>query len=210
LPSERLLLTDPLLELEFFGKLDERRLLQYSVRGTNKASRGPIVLCLDESSSMHAGRHRWAKAAALAIARVARDERRPVVVVHYSTSLALTELDPSQAESVLRVLRSHLGGGTDTGRALAYAREQILALAERGKKGADVILVTDGVDSDPNNAIPPAVAALAAISARLWTVAIECDVSESSPLRAGAAAYVRLGGPELAQGDSVVPLLGAL
>ena len=210
LPSERLLLTDPLLELEFFGRLDERRLLQYSVRGQNKASRGPIVLCLDESSSMHAGRHTWAKAAALAVARVAKDERRQVLVVHYSTSLALTELDPSNPESVLRVLRSRLGGGTAIGRALEYSREQIVALEARGRKGADVILVTDGVDHDPRALIAPAVAALQAMSARLWTVAIDCEIAASSPLRSAAAAYVRLGGPELGEGASVVPLLGAL
>ena len=73
--------------------------------------------------------------------------------------------------------------------------------------GADVILVTDGIDGDVN-AQETAIAEGHVIGARLWTVAIECDIPDKSPLRAKAAHYIRLGRSDLTD-KSVTLLAGA-
>jgi len=209
LPVERLALGQPETEPVFFSRLESRRLLQYSVRGRAPAARGPIVLAIDESGSMHGARNDWAKAATLAIAQVARAQKRSVAVVHYSTSTVEHELDPSSPADVLKTIRSFLGGGTKIGLALDRALTQVNMLTRKGDAGADVILVTDGIDGDAG-AIDNAVTELGAVSARLWTVAIECQIPASNPLRARASAYAELGVPQLTDASSVVALAGAV
>ena len=157
---------------------------------------------------MHAARNEWAKAATVALCRVAFDEKRPAAVVHYSTSTVVQVIKPGDTEAVLRMVRHFLGGGTAIGLALGMAVQQVRQLARRGHQGADIILVTDGVDGD-QAAQEAALREGLALGVRLWTVAIECEVPETSPLRAKAAHYVCLGGAELAKGESVSLLAGA-
>jgi Mg-chelatase subunit ChlD len=209
LPSEQILLTDSLLEVVVLERIASRRAAQYAVRGTAKVSKGPLVMVLDESGSMAGERNEWAKAAAVALSRVAQAEKRPVSVVHYSTSTVVQPLRPGDRAAVLTMIRHFLGKGTAIGLALGVAVEQVRELRERGMKGADIILVTDGVDAD----VAAQTAALREAegeSVRLWTVAIECEVAESSPLRKNAAEYTRLGGAALTDGKSVTYLGGAL
>jgi len=208
LPAEQVLLMEPVLETVVLERIASRRAMQYAVRGDAKKSKGPLVVALDESASMRAERNEWAKAAAVALSRVAFDEKRPVSVVHYSTSTVHQAIKPGDTEAVLRMVRHFLGGGTAIGLALGVAVQQVRELARRGQKGADIILVTDGVDGDQ----APQEAAIQeghALGVRLWTVAIECEVPETSPLRAKAAQYTRLGGAELTNSNSVALLAGA-
>ena len=205
LPSELAQLMDADMEAAVLARVIERRALQYEMRGTGQRAKGPLVLALDESGSMHAERREWSKAAAIALARVAFDEKRPVAVVHFSTSCAVRPLKPGDAGSVVAMIRSFLRGGTAIGRALDVAAEQVRELAGRGQPGGDVVLVTDGVDGD-DEAQAASVEKLRAMSARLWTVAIECDIDAASPLRASAAAYLRLGAGDLGDEKSAVRL----
>ncbi len=216
LPVERLAFTDPLLELALFERMESRRMLQYSVRGDAPASRGPLVLVLDESGSMgpvygstFAPRREWSKAAALAVARIAHADKRPIVVVHYSEIREVAELDPSNATSVLRMLEHFFNGGNETPGALLEARDQVEALARRGDAGADVILVTDGVEGNEPGMIA-AVDALNRIGARLWTVAIECEITPDRALRAKAAGYQHIDGRYMSKAESVSALLGGV
>ncbi len=203
LPVERLALTDPMLELALFDRIESKRMLQYSVRGQAPAAKGPVVLVKDESGSMHENRRIWANAAALAVARVARDQKRAVAVVHFSTAVVARDLDPASPASVMAMLRSHLGGGTEIGRALLEAGRQVQRLAQRGDKGADVLLVTDGIDDD-EEAQRAAVAALG--DARLWTVGIDTEIEPGSVLRANAAGCAHVSDAELGDERTVVAL----
>jgi len=208
LPAEQVLLMEPVLETVVLERIASRRAAQYAVRGDAKKSKGPLVVALDESGSMHAERNEWAKAAAVALSRVAFDEKRPVSVVHYSTSTVHQAIKPGDSGAVLRMVRHFLGGGTAIGLALGVAVQQVRELARRGQKGADIILVTDGVDGDQTSQ-EAAIQEGLALGVRLWTVAIECEVPETSPLRAKAAQYTRLGGAELTNSNSVALLAGA-
>ena len=209
LPAELVLLTDAVLETTVLERIASRRAAQYAVRGSAKASKGPLVVALDESSSMHGDRNAWAKAAAVALARVAAGERRQVAVVHFSSSAVAQALPPGDAKEVLRMVRHFLGGGTAIGMALDVAVSQVRALAQKGDRGADIILVTDGIDGD-TTAQEAAVAEALGLDVRLWTVAIECDISPRSPLRSKATAHVCLGGPQLGDAGSVALFVGAL
>jgi uncharacterized protein with von Willebrand factor type A (vWA) domain len=209
LPSEQMLLVDPLLELVGLERIAMRRAGQYATRGTQKRSRGPLVLALDESGSMHGVRNTWAKAAAVALSRVASEEGRPVAVVHYSTSVKVQPLRPGDDAAMLAMVRHFLSGGTAIGLALSESVEQVKALAKKGQLGADVVLVTDGVDGNVASQTAAVNEALA-IQARLWTVAIQCDIPETSPLRARASQYTRLGAEALSDGKSVTLIGGVV
>lgn len=208
LPSELVVLGEPLLELVLLERLATKKAAQYAVRGDMRANRGPLVLVLDESGSMHGPRNEWAKAATVALARTAWSDRRAVTVVHYATSTVMHELAPSHAGALLDVVRHFLSGGTDTALGIAQAATALNALRKNGKGEGDLVLVTDGVD-------PAAAAQAEAIDkvrrhgARLWTIAIECDVALDSPLRTEASSYVRLGAPDLTDPGSVLHLAAA-
>ena len=184
LPLELAQLADSDLELPVLGRIVEKRALQYAVRGSSASARGPLVLAIDESGSMHQGRREWAKSAALAVARVAHADKRAVTVVHFSTATRVAALDPSKPADVLAMIRSHLGGGTAIGYALDVAATEIAS----GPKGADVIVITDGIDGN-DFAIETAIAKIHALPARLWTVGIQCEIPAESPLRSKAAGY---------------------
>jgi uncharacterized protein with von Willebrand factor type A (vWA) domain len=207
LPAEQVLLTEPVLEIAALERIASRRAAQYAVRGTTKVSKGPLVIALDESGSMGGERNDWAKAAAVALSRVATEEKRPVSVVHYSTSTVIQPLPAGDTEALLKMIRHFLGKGTAIGLALGVAVQQVRELAQKGQKGADIILVTDGIDGDIQ-AQETAIAEGDVIGARLWTVAIECDIPDRSPLRARAAHYIRLGRSDLTD-KSVTLLAGA-
>ena len=208
LPSELVALGEPLLELTLLERLATRKAAQYAVRGEARAAWGPLVVALDESGSMHGARNEWAKAATVALARTAWAHRRTVTVVHYATSTVVHTLGPGQTGALLEVVSHFLSGGTDTALGIARAGAVLTGLARSGQGEGDLVLVTDGVDGA--HAMQAAATQSARRhGARLWTVAIECAVSEDSPLRTLAAGYARLGAPELADPASVLHLAAA-
>jgi hypothetical protein len=197
LPSELAHLGQP-TEILLIERLASRKALCYAVRGQENTSRGPLVLCLDESSSMHEQRLVWSKAAAVALARIALDDGRSVSVVRYSTNIVTMEIKPGDLAGMVKLARGFLGGGTHITRALRRAATEVARMAAKGDKGADVVLVTDG---ESRESFDSAIDEIAAVGSRLWTVAIEMTIPESSVLRARAEKYVSLGHQDLASGD---------
>jgi len=209
LPSMYAAIMDEHLEIPALYDVSRRRAPQYAVRGTDKRARGPIVLMLDESGSMHGSRNEWAKAAAIAVARVAAAEKRRVAIVHFGTSVVVRDLVASDPASVLEMIGHFLSGGTDVGLALTSAIAEVKRLAARGDQGADVITATDGIDPASVEVQRAAVETMRAQGVRLWTVAIECVIAADAPLRAGATSYSELGREALGEGESVKMLAGA-
>lgn len=202
LPSELAHLGQP-TEILLFERLADKRALCYAVRGQEHSSRGPLVLLLDESSSMKNQRLTWSKAAAIALARVAHDDGRPVMVVRYSTVMSVMEMKPGDWNAYLKLARCRLGGGTVFHAPLVRAVEEVRRLAARGDRGADVVLVTDGQRDgrDSDAIIHEDVTNIEATGARLWTVAIDVDFSERDPLRARAEKYVHVGRADMNSGN---------
>lgn len=206
LPSESAQLGVDGLDLPVLYRIATKKAAVYAVRGEKPASKGPLVFLLDESGSMHGHRNEWSKAAAIAIARVAAEDKRPIAVVHFSTSLHVQYLDPRSPAGVLEMITTFLSGGTYIAGALREGVRQVAALQRMGRKGADLVVVTDGIDelSGQKEALDDA----AALGARLFTVAIECEISESDPLRARASTYTELG-DEMLSAEGVIALAGA-
>jgi hypothetical protein len=191
-------------------RLLEKRSQQYRMKGRTAASRGPLVICLDESGSMHddgyANRNSWAKAASLALARVAHEGNRMVKVVHYSSVTDCSRCAPGDSRALLDMTRHFLSGGTDIAKALVVAAREVGDLAKEGFIGADVILVTDGEDYS-SAAQDKVLGLMQAQGIRLWTVAIECDIAAESPLRKRAHELIRVGATDRA--DMIAGLRGA-
>ncbi len=145
LPSELVKLTDPAMAMDFARRYLERGLLQYELSGKEEQGKGPIVMCLDQSSSMDDdGRDEWAKALALALGQVASVQKRKMVIVRFNRRVIDTiEWDgqPDGAE-VMRVLSQEPAGGTAFDPPLRKALE-IIRTGDSMRK-ADVVFVTDG------------------------------------------------------------------
>lgn len=191
-------------------RLLEKRSQQYQMKGKMAASRGPLVIALDESGSMHddgyANRNSWAKAAALALARVAHDGGRMVKVVHFAHVTAVTKCAPGDPRALLDMTRHFFSGGTDIALALTIAAREVGNLALEGFIGADIVIVTDGEDGS-HAAQDKVLGLMQAQGVRLWTVLIECDVQEKAPLRARAQEVIRVGATDRA--DVIAGLRGA-
>lgn len=187
-------------------RLEEGRATHLEVEGTEHNKRGPLVIALDESGSMSGDRNIWAKAAMTALARLAWNDRRPVKVVHFSTATRTHELRPGNYAGLQRAQLTFLNGGTAIGRAVAVAAHEVEAWQRQGVQGADVVLVSDGVD-EPEG-MTAALDRFRASGVRLFGVAVEC--SFHGPLRDACAEYVQLRGGALGSADAVDALKGAV
>lgn len=213
LPTELMHLGEP-TEVLLLARIVDRRALQYAMRGRAEVSRGPLVVALDESSSMHdegdRARNVWAKAAAIALARTALDDGRAVTVVHYSTSCTETKIPARAPEKLVALARHFLGGGTDICQALKRAAAAVADMAAEGDKGADVVLVSDGCDHRVERSCDDgtgrtrgqeALDAIEATGARLWTVAVDCEID--GVLRERAQRYVEVSARDVRTDRSV-------
>ena len=84
LPAELARLTVPDLELDAVRRIAEREALCREYHAVEPVGKGPVVVCLDESGSMSGEKIHTAKALALALAWVARRQRRWAALVAYS------------------------------------------------------------------------------------------------------------------------------
>ena len=84
LPVELARLTVPEFELDALRRIAERQALCREYSAAEPAGRGPVIVSVDESGSMQGVKAETAKALALAVAWVARRQRRWVGLVAYS------------------------------------------------------------------------------------------------------------------------------
>lgn len=155
--SEAALLAFPETQTLFFKKAAEGELLVWdhftpappSVKDPRKAlerqkrnDRGPVVIVLDTSGSMRGKPEEVAKAAVLALLRIALEEGRACYLINFSSktrSLDLSDLGKSVPE-LLRFLEFSFHGGTD----LAPALRECLSVLDKGAfREADVLVVSD-------------------------------------------------------------------
>ena len=149
LPPELVALHHPLLRRDFARRLVEGRLLSYALRGVDEHGRGPMIVCLDGSSSMAGEKEIWSKAVALTLLEIARRQRRLFRFICFSsadTPLFTLDLNPReryevQEDRALDVAEYFPGGGTDFETPLSAALDCLkVARYRRG----DVVLITDG------------------------------------------------------------------
>jgi uncharacterized protein with von Willebrand factor type A (vWA) domain len=154
LPHERATLAVPELELDTLRRLVERQTLCRAHQSTEPVGQGPIIVTLDESGSMKGEKAHTAKALALALAWLARQQKRWAALVAYSgdTGERLLGLPPGRWDEAALAdwLAAFLGGGSDLD---VPVRELPRMFAElHAPAGAtDVVLVTDALCVIPND-----------------------------------------------------------
>jgi uncharacterized protein with von Willebrand factor type A (vWA) domain len=206
LPQEYAMLgTDP-TRRHLFGQIAERRALQFERAGRDKKARGPLVIALDESGSMNGSRDEWAKAAMTALTRIAWEEKRAVVVVHFSTATKAVVLKPGDKAGVVRAQHTFLDGGTDIGRALMVGVDEVANLAALGHRGADVVLVSDG--GDGGSRVGEALEEMRKAGTRLWSIAI--DTPFYGDLKDRASEYIHLTDADMTSVDGARKLVGSV
>lgn len=85
LPSELAMMNHPILKILFLQKFSEGKLLQYKLEGNESLGRGPIIVLLDESSSMNTGgRHELARAFGLVAISIGLIQKRSVTIVGFN------------------------------------------------------------------------------------------------------------------------------
>ena len=174
LPSELLLLGDPAAEIEFMRRFAEHELALHKIEEEGPKRRGPLIACIDESSSMEGEPDTAAKTIALALTGIARADGRDAAVIRFAGPghVELTALPKGLAgiAETAAVLASFLGGGTDFNGPLAAAYDLVEADARFAE--ADVLLLTDGEAGVSEATLERVQAAAAANAARLFLVAV--------------------------------------
>lgn len=145
LPSEMAALAHPVLKIDAIRRFAERQMACREYRGVEEVAKGPILIIIDESGSMSGERIENAKALALAMAWVARHQKRWCGFIGFSgagetRSLALPP-NKWPADAVMKWLEGFLGGGT-----VLPVKEVPQLYNEMGapKGKTDLICITDG------------------------------------------------------------------
>ena len=149
LPHELVTLHHPILRKDFYRRFLDQELLQYWLRGVEEKGKGPMIVCLDGSSSMAGDKEIWSKAVTLTLADIARRQRRLFRSICFSsaeTPLQVLDLNPRdryelETKHIMDLAEYFPGGGTDFQRPLDAALECLRQA--RFKKG-DIVFITDG------------------------------------------------------------------
>ena len=149
LPHELLSLHHPILRKDFYRRFLDQELIQYSLRGIEEKGKGPMIVCLDGSSSMSGDKEIWSKAVSLTLLEIARKQRRLFRSICFSsadTPLQVLDMNPRdryevETKTIMDLAEYFPGGGTDFQKPLDAALECLKQ--SRFKKG-DIIFITDG------------------------------------------------------------------
>jgi uncharacterized protein with von Willebrand factor type A (vWA) domain len=174
--SELARLALPETELDALRRVVERQAMCRDHRASEPVGKGPIIVAVDESGSMHGDKVDTAKALALALAWVARRQRRWCGLVAYSgdTGHRLLALPPGGWDevAVLGWLEPFLGGGSSLDVPVREMPEFYRRLGAPAGR-TDVVFVTDAICHIPAAIKESFLAWKAAAKARLVTLVIE-------------------------------------
>ena len=110
------------MRADFLRRLLEGQILQYRLREDEQKGKGPMVVCIDVSSSMQGDKELWAKAVSLTLMDIARRQRRLFRAVLFSSgpesSRKVIDLNRQrryqpELPKVLEMAEYFPGGGTD-------------------------------------------------------------------------------------------------
>jgi len=146
LPSELAYYKIPQTRKIFLKKLATKSLLQYQLIDRTMSEKGPIVICIDNSGSMHGEPEVWSKALAIGMIELAMKDKRELIVNHYGSSCDPIEkfvFKPRENNTLklIEMAEYFIGGGTDFVKPLNEARADINDRLE----DADIVFITDGI-----------------------------------------------------------------
>jgi uncharacterized protein with von Willebrand factor type A (vWA) domain len=149
IPAELTALHHPILYRDFKRRLLESEILQYQLRKDEEKGKGPMVVCLDLSSSMQGDKELWGKAVTLTLMDLARRQRRLFRAVLFSSgegSLKVLDMNNKrryepELSKVLELAEYFPGGGTEFERPVDAAVE---LLGNKKLRRGDIVIITDG------------------------------------------------------------------
>lgn len=157
LPPELVTLGISELEVEFYRRLVEKRLLTYRLQGEgwhdkvtmrpvshqhhDEQPRGPFIVCVDTSGSMGGFNERCAKAFCLALLKVALADNRRCHIMLFAHEVVSYELTAGDGiAQAIRFLSQRFRGGTDLAACLDAV---LLKLATPFWNDADAVMISD-------------------------------------------------------------------
>ncbi|MBS1807483.1 MAG: hypothetical protein JST84_04755 [Acidobacteria bacterium] len=162
LPSEFGYLADDDTEILFYLKFVEGTLLNYHQIGHENVGQGPIILACDESASMtnpvaelfggveKLTREEWSKGIALAMATIAKRQKRDFCLIHYASTgqqqVATFPKGEASIEEITATIQHFFNGGTDFSPMMTKAAT--LITSSQWDK-ADCIIISDGLTHIP-------------------------------------------------------------
>jgi uncharacterized protein with von Willebrand factor type A (vWA) domain len=162
LPSEAAFLSDPVLETIFYKKFVEKKLQTFEYESkslsykeekfedkrlkSKELDKGPFIICVDTSGSMHGTPELVAKTLCFAILKIAIQENRKCYLISFSTSIETLNLSDlkNSMEKLLQFLAMSFHGGTD---ATPAVQESLKMLQTKDYEKADVLMISDFVMS---------------------------------------------------------------
>ena len=163
LPSELALYNNPSTRQIFKMKYAQKQLLSYLYTrnieyqktheeleevevGETIEHKGPMIICVDTSGSMHGTPERVAKTVAFALAQKSLEEERGCYLISFSTGIETMDLSSFNSidgiTNLVKFLRMSFNGGTDANPALNHS---VKLLEEKEWKNADVLMISDFV-----------------------------------------------------------------
>jgi uncharacterized protein with von Willebrand factor type A (vWA) domain len=160
LPAEAALLADEETELLFYKKFAEKKLQTFEYQAKvlsweeeekrnkrqkeKEEKKGPFVICVDTSGSMHGTPETVAKTLCFALLKMAVRDNRKCYLISFSTNYATFDLSDfkNNLYKLLEFLSMSFHDGTDVEPAMQKALEM---LETEDYKNADVIIVSDFV-----------------------------------------------------------------
>ncbi len=172
LSSEAVLLGHPQTELLFLKKYADKKLMTFRYEDrklvtsedhfteinqrVNQKEKGPFIVCVDTSESMHGRPEQIAKVLTLSILKMAMNQNRKAFLINFSTGIETLDLHDiaNSIDDIAAFLRKSFYGGTDATLALYEAIKQ---LGTHDYEDADVLMVSDFImskmDSDVQDQI---------------------------------------------------------
>ncbi len=209
LPSELVQLKHSKLRLSLLARILEHRALSYALQGKEPLARGPIVILLDESSSMrNGGRDIWSKAVCLALLSTATKQRRAFCVIAFNGAVIReVSIEPGKGtpKDIQDALDFGARGGTDFNAPVLRAMEIIRT--SRTMKKADVVMITDGEKNLEQETIDAARELTRDEGASWFVVGVGREAARTVPITLGpiATELYQVNNPD--ETDLVVPVI---
>ena len=166
LPTELALLKNAAAKKLFQLKFAQKQLLSFEYQDMQAATKktveqeeaniekkepkGPIIICVDTSGSMHGTPENIAKTVTFALTKIAVEQERKCFVISFSTGIETLELtganEGNYLQKLVNFLRMSFNGGTDAEPALRKALDMLAGNDEATcYKNADVLMISDFV-----------------------------------------------------------------
>lgn len=158
-PTEYSLLADDDLEQLFYYKYATKNLLLYSnlrqntsaqsgKNTTNRLQAGPIIVCLDTSSSMSGSPEKIAKCMLLQLLDVAKRKNRKLYLITFAVRAQTIDLSkPTNWRTLNQFLNNRFTGGTSP---KAMLNEALATLRQTDYSLADVLIISDFIFKQPS------------------------------------------------------------